>query len=131
MNKDDFSYQNNAVVNKSQALLFREHTCMVMQSSHLIKSLPEVDPEQLESKKVFLEQKFSSLYNGVNQESKHLSSTFAKSSFTGKRKTIIFDMDETLIHRLDSSDNSEIADIYLEVPTENNSQIVKVGFYRW
>lgn len=37
-------------------------------------------------------------------------------------------MDETLIHRLDDSDNSEIADIYLDVPTENNSQIVKVGF---
>lgn len=54
MMKEDSSYLNNAVVSKSQAILFKELTCMVMQSSNYIKSLPEVDHQQLAQKKVFL-----------------------------------------------------------------------------
>lgn len=54
MMKEDSSYVNNAVVPKSKALLFKELTCMVMQSSNYIKTLPEVDLAQLESKKVKL-----------------------------------------------------------------------------
>jgi predicted HAD superfamily phosphohydrolase YqeG len=42
-------------------------------------------------------------------------------------KTIIFDMDETLIHKIDASDKCQQADIYVEIPTEDNSKTVKVG----
>lgn len=54
MMKEDSSYLNNAVVSKSKASLFRELTCMVMQSSNYIKTLPEVDLDQVEAKKVYL-----------------------------------------------------------------------------
>jgi hypothetical protein len=36
-------------------------------------------------------------------------------------------MDETLVHRIDESESCQIADIYVDVPTEDNSRIVKVG----
>lgn len=40
---------------------------------------------------------------------------------------MIFDMDETLIHRVCSSDKSQKADLYLEVPTEDNLNVVEVS----
>lgn len=52
MANEDSDYQNNAVVSKSKAALFKEMTCMVMQSSNYIKTLPEVDFDQLNKKKV-------------------------------------------------------------------------------
>lgn len=53
MMKEDASYLDNAVVSKSKAKLFKELTCIVMQSSNYIKTLPEVDEAQL-AKKVCL-----------------------------------------------------------------------------
>lgn len=35
-------------------------------------------------------------------------------------------MDETLIHKVDASDKYQSADLYVDVPTEDNSKIVKV-----
>lgn len=57
MMKEDSSYLNNAVVSKSKKSLFKELTCMVMQSSNYIKTLPEVDLNQLDAKKVLLQNK--------------------------------------------------------------------------
>lgn len=54
MMKEDSQYGKNEVVCKSKAALFKELTCMVMQSSSYIKTLPEVDLLQLEQKKVLL-----------------------------------------------------------------------------
>ena len=74
MMKEDSKYLNNAVVSKSKARLFRELTWIVMQSSNYIKTMPEVDYDQLESKKVYLPFKQNSYSNAtwVNQESKIL-----------------------------------------------------------
>lgn len=36
-------------------------------------------------------------------------------------------MDETLIHKVDELDESQEADIYLDVPSEDNTQIFKVS----
>lgn len=41
---------------------------------------------------------------------------------------MIFDMDETLIHKLDASDSGAAADVYLDVMTEDNLNSVKVCF---
>lgn len=38
-------------------------------------------------------------------------------------------MDETLIHKIDTSDKCQEADIYVEIPTEDNSKTVKVSFW--
>lgn len=48
-----------------------------------------------------------------------------------KRKTIIFDMDETLIHKLDSSDKCKQADVYVQVPTEDNLEVKEVGNFEF
>mmetsp|Transcript_17685 Transcript_17685/g.15600 ORF Transcript_17685/g.15600 Transcript_17685/m.15600 type:complete len:95 (+) Transcript_17685:156-440(+) len=86
-----------------------------MQSSHVIKTLPEVDVEQLEKKKIFLP------YKGSNDSS-------ATSVNCECRKTIIFDMDETLVHKVDASDMIQDADISVEVHSEDNSHIFQLGF---
>ena len=54
MMKEDSQYSENVVVSKSKAALFKELTCMVLQSSNYIKTLPEVDLEQLASKSLDL-----------------------------------------------------------------------------
>ena len=46
-----------------------------------------------------------------------------------KLKTIIFDMDETLIHKLDSSDKCKQADVYVQVPAEDNLEVKEVGIF--
>lgn len=68
MMMEDSSYFNNAVVSKSKASLFKELTCMVMQSSNYIKTLPQVDFEEIEKKKVLLPFKNSSRSGQVNQK---------------------------------------------------------------
>ena len=71
MMKEDSSYLNNAVVCKSKKSLFKELTCMVMQSSNYIKTLPEVDLSQLDAKKVSLQNKvFGSTSAWVNHNRK-------------------------------------------------------------
>lgn len=60
MMNDESSYLNDQVYSKSKASLFKELTCMVMQSSHYIKSLPEVNYMQIEQKKVNLPYKINS-----------------------------------------------------------------------
>jgi hypothetical protein len=70
MMNEDSSYFNNALVRDSKAREFRELTCVVMRSTHLIKSLPEVGMLQLEAKKITLGRHSSSPGNGVNQQSK-------------------------------------------------------------
>lgn len=100
--QEDTFFPNNAVVSESQKLLYKELTCMVMQSSNYVKSLPKADLVQLEKKKVFLP--------------------------TSKAKTIVFDMDETLIHKVDELDESQEADVYLDVPSEDNTKVFNVSF---
>lgn len=74
---------------------------MVMQSSNYVKTLPKPDLAQIEQKKVKLP--------------------------SSKPKTIVFDMDETLIHKVDELDERQEADFYLDVPSEDNTQIFKVS----
>lgn len=69
MMKEDASYFHDLVVNKSKRELYKELTCMVMKSSHYIKSLPEVDYLQLASKKVNLPKNCKKLESkGLNQK---------------------------------------------------------------
>jgi hypothetical protein len=100
--QEDTFFPNNAVVSESQKLLYKELTCMVMQSSNYVKTLPKPDLVQIEQKKVNLP--------------------------CSKAKTIVFDMDETLIHKVDELDECQEADIYLDVPSEDNTQIFKVSY---
>lgn len=107
MMNEESSYQNTQVYSKSKASLIKELTCMVMQSSHYIKSLPEVDLQKIHEKKVFL--------------------PYTKSNNCGTNlKSIIFDMDETLIHKIDQDDICKDADVYVDVPSEDLKQIYKV-----
>lgn len=100
-----------------------------MQSSNYIKTLPEVDLSQLDAKKVFLQNKvFGSTSAWVNHKRK-FSALYVVDLWHVGIKTIIFDMDETLIHKIDASDKCQQADIYVEIPTEDNSKTVKVGIW--
>lgn len=57
MMKEESPFVTTTVMDDSKALLFKELTCNVMQSSHVIKCLPKVDQEQLERKKISLPKK--------------------------------------------------------------------------
>lgn len=129
MMKEDSSYLNNAVVSKSKKSLFKELTWMVLQSSNYIKTLPEVDLNQLDAKKVLLQNKaFGNPSEWVNHKRKFFASYSVNPMHIGI-KTIIFDMDETLIHKIDASDKCQQADIYVEIPTEDNSKTVNVSIW--
>lgn len=45
----------------------------------------------------------------------------------GKLKTIIFDMDETLIHKVDASDKRQEADVYIQIPSEDSESMIEVS----
>ena len=78
MMKEDSPYSKHNGILESKAALFKEHTCIVMKSSHFIKSLPEVDHEQLERKKICLPFKKSSIQN-KNKAGKPFFLYFSKS----------------------------------------------------
>lgn len=44
---------------------------------------------------------------------------------------MIFDMDETLIHKVDSSDKCQDADVFLNIPFEDNSGFQKVNYFEY
>ena len=144
MMKEDSQYGKNEVVCKSKAALFKELTCMVMQSSSYIKTLPEVDLLQLEQKKVLLCKNSSQGNTSGNKNIliPHLAlhNYFMMDIILNvyiidmNKKTMIFDMDETLIHKLDSSDKCTDPDMWIEVPIEDNqistssvSATIKIG----
>ncbi len=54
MMQDESPFTSQAVMDESKALLWKELTCNVMQSSHVIKCLPKAEPEQLERRKISL-----------------------------------------------------------------------------
>lgn len=84
------------------ALIYKEHLFNTFQALKFVRSLPPVDPKQLNSKKVVLDRRPG--YEGL--------------------KTVVFDLDETLIHCVD--DPSEPADVHLPV-TFPNGDIVEAG----
>ena len=110
MMNEESQYPQNTMLQDSKAHQFKELTWTVMQSSHYIKTLPEVDLEQLERKKVSLP--YLRNYTSVNPN---------------WRKTMVFDIDETLVHKINENDSNQEADIYVDVPTEDNSEIHRVS----
>jgi len=40
---------------------------------------------------------------------------------------MVFDIDETLVHKINENDSNQEADIYVDVPTEDNSEIHRVS----
>ena len=100
---------------------------MVIQSSNAIKSLPLVDLEQLEQKKVKIPSNFKCKDQCGNPvQSKHILNLVLILFPLEKRKTMIFDIDETLIHRITPSDKTTTPDVYINVPQENGKGNVKV-----
>mmetsp|Transcript_16376 Transcript_16376/g.29620 ORF Transcript_16376/g.29620 Transcript_16376/m.29620 type:complete len:442 (+) Transcript_16376:6-1331(+) len=83
-------------------MIYKEHLFNTFQALKFVKSLPPVDPQQLNSKKVVLSRRPG--YESM--------------------KTVVFDLDETLVHCVD--DPTEDADVRLPV-TFPNGDVVEAG----
>lgn len=77
--------------------LYREHFLQTYQAMHFCKFLKPADPQQLKSKKVFLTKRDT--HKGTN-----LLLFPLLNGFLIEKRTLVFDLDETLIHCNESVD---------------------------
>lgn len=98
---------------------FRSHFLQTFQALHFAKTLKPVDPKVIDSKKVTLERRPKDASNSLLEKGLYL-------RVGTDKKTLIFDLDETLVHCNETKDNSDVI-LPIHLPT---GEIIEVIFHR-